>query len=130
MWDALDFPPLDDSDTQLFDFERDIMNKPRPARAKIFLRYLALYYDGEYTNGLTVYSSGSGLIGIEAHFRNISKLSGSCKGSAQHFPILCNERIAHVWIRVVDNGIPIVATPTIVVSITAHVSIILLIYGY
>jgi hypothetical protein len=96
VWDQPDFPStLLDPDAALFDFNRDIVRSTTIAPERRFFRYLSLYNEDEYTKGLSIYVSRRGIVGLEAHFTQTSRLSGYRSGCALHFPLYPKERIAY-----------------------------------
>jgi hypothetical protein len=103
----------------LFDFSRDILGAGRgnmtPKRR--FFRYLPLYSSDEYTRGLTVYFTGHGIVGIEAHFTRSSQLSGCRQGCSLYFPLYLEERIAHTWLRIINSSSLAFAAPALTVSL-------------
>lgn len=101
VWDKPDFPAtLVDPDAVLFDFDRDILHSTPIPPERRFFRYLSLYRGDEYTKGLSIYVSGNGIVGLEAHFASTSRLSGYRSGRVLHFPLYPKERIAYAWIRI------------------------------
>jgi hypothetical protein len=118
VWDQPDFPStLLDPDATLFDFDRDIIRSVATSAERRFFRYLSLYLKDEYTRGLSVYVSGNGIVGLEVHFTRISRLSGYRSGCALHFSLCPDERIAYVWLRVVNSPSSAFAAPALAVSI-------------
>ncbi|KAH9208844.1 hypothetical protein DL95DRAFT_32875 [Leptodontidium sp. 2 PMI_412] len=119
VWDQDDFPStLLDPDVTLFDFDRDVIRSvPRSAK-QLFFRYLSLCFKDEYTRGLSVYVSGHGIVGLEAHFSRVSRLSGYRRGCALHFSLCPDERIAYVWLRVVNSPSSAFAAPALVIETT------------
>ena len=81
-----------------------------------FFGYLPLYSGIVYINGLTVYLSGNGIVGLEAHFTGTSQLSGSRNGCPEYFPLHPGERIAHAWLRIANSRSRIFAAPALTVS--------------
>jgi len=128
VWDQADFPStLLDPDATLFDFDRDVMHfEPRSAQRRFF-RYLSLWSKDEYTRGISVYISGHGIVGLEVHFTSFSRLSGTRKGCTLHLSFCPDERIAHVWLRVLNTPSSAFATPALVVSIWYLLHLLLLI---
>jgi len=119
VWDQADFPStLLDPDATLFDFDRDVMHfEPRSAQRRFF-RYLSLWSKDEYTRGISVYISGHGIVGLEVHFTSFSRLSGTRKGCTLHLSFCPDERIAHVWLRVLNTPSSAFATPALVIETT------------
>ena len=109
---------LVDPDAALFDFERDIMHSNRPITnpERRFFRFLPLYNNTEYINGLTLYHTADGIVGLEAHFEQTSQLSGCRDGCALYFPLCPNERIAYAWLRIRDFSSIVWAAPALMVS--------------
>ncbi|KAF8847815.1 hypothetical protein BDZ45DRAFT_308153 [Acephala macrosclerotiorum] len=96
VWDWPDFPStLLDPESALFDFRRDILHSITEVPRRRFFRYLSLYCGVEYTNGLTVYVSTHGIVGLEAYFTRTSRLSGSRHGCTLYFPLCAQERIVY-----------------------------------
>jgi hypothetical protein len=117
VWDWPDFPStLFDPESALFDFRRDILHSTTEVPRRCFLRYLSLYCEMEYTNGLTVYMSTRGIVGLEAHFTRTSRLSGSRHGCALHFPLCAQERIVYTWLRIVNSISPAFIAPVLTVG--------------
>lgn len=105
MWDQPNFPSIVDPATLLFDYGRDISGSRIPVTKtpkRRFFRYLPLYSGDEYINGLTVYTNGGSIVGLEAHFGRTSQLSGFRIGCPQYFPLQLNEQIAYAWLRIYD----------------------------
>jgi hypothetical protein len=105
MWDQPNFPSIVDPEIGLFDYGRDITGSRSPVSKtpkRRFFRYLPLYGGDEYINGLTVYTINPSIVGLEAHFRRSSRLSGFRSGCPQYFPLQPNERIAYAWLRIYD----------------------------
>jgi hypothetical protein len=118
VWDQADFPStLLDPDATLFDFDRDIIRSVRRNAKRRFFRYVSLYCNGEHTKGLSVYVSGRGIVGLEVHFNSVSRLSGHRRGCALHFSLCPDERIAYMWLRVVNSPSSAFAAPAIAVSV-------------
>jgi hypothetical protein len=106
-------------DAALFDFDRDLIGSSRPMLHKHqprFFRYLPLYSGSVYISGLTVYLSGNGIIGLEAHFTETSQLSGSRNGCPKYFPLHPSERIACAWLRVANSRSPVFSALALTVS--------------
>jgi len=74
-----------------------------------------LYHEDEYTTGLTLFVSGSGISGLEAHFTKVSLLSGCRDGCARHFSLDPDERIKYAWLRITLSSFAIMARPSLVV---------------
>lgn len=128
VWDQPDFPSvLRDPDIALFDFDRDIIRSTTIAPQRRFFRYLSLYGEEEYTKGLSIYVSGHGIIGFEAHFKRTSRLSGYRSGCALHFPLCPEEMIAYAWLRIVNSNSPAFAAPALMVGLYQLSSRLLLI---
>ncbi|TAQ90662.1 hypothetical protein B7494_g961 [Chlorociboria aeruginascens] len=110
LWDRPDFPTSIDPETALFCYDRDIggprSNGPRPPFKRRFFKYLPLYHRQEYINSLTVYTRHGGITGLEAHFGQTSSLLGFRLGCPQHVLFQAKERIAHAWLRILDEDIP------------------------
>ncbi|KAH6692790.1 hypothetical protein BKA61DRAFT_281285 [Leptodontidium sp. MPI-SDFR-AT-0119] len=119
VWDQPNFPcTLLDPDAALFDFDRDIIRSVPISAERRFFRYLSLYFKNEYTRGLSVYISGRGIVGLEVHFTCVSRLSGHRSGCALHFSLFPDERIAYVWLRVVNSPSSAFAAPALVIETT------------
>lgn len=117
VWDQPDFPStLDDLDAALFDFDRDIMHSNFTAPERRFFRYLSLYSGDEYIKSLSIYVSGHGIVGLEAHFARTSRLSGYRSGCELYFPLWPEEWIAYAWLRIVNSPSPAFAAPALIVS--------------
>ncbi|RDL41647.1 uncharacterized protein BP5553_01626 [Venustampulla echinocandica] len=119
LWDHPS-PPSVNPDAAIFDFERDIIGSIRPDKAprKRFYRYLPLLQGNEYVSGLTIYLTGNGILGLEAHFTKTSHLSGCRKGCAIHFSLHPRERIVYAWLRTLDLPSPALAIPTLRIQTT------------
>jgi hypothetical protein len=76
---------------------------------------VSLWSKDEYVKALSVYFSG-GIVGFEVHFTRSSRLLGSRQGCTLHFSLLPDERIAHVWLRVLSLRTLVFAAPALVVS--------------
>lgn len=112
LWDQPDIPTSVDPEKDLFCYSRDIggprrydYNGPKCNTLKRrFFKYLSLISsDGEYTNGLTVYTLSGRIVGLEAHFGRVSCFSGQLVGCPQYLPLQPNERIAYAWLRILDD---------------------------
>jgi hypothetical protein len=64
-----------------------------------FFRYLPLHVKNRYAKGITVYISDDGILGLEAHFDNHSRMSDLRSGYALYFHFRPTEQIAYIWIR-------------------------------
>jgi hypothetical protein len=107
-----------DPEAALFDFDRDMMSSSRSTirnRGRRFFN-LPLYNDAEYIRGLTLYQTGNGIIGLEAHFTETSQLSGYRDGCALYFLLCPNEWIGYAWLRILDFSSIIWAAPALIVS--------------
>lgn len=101
VWDKPDFQiTLTDADASFFD--RVIPVSTDTASQRRFCRYISFYSGEEYIDVLSVYVSRFGTVGIEAHFTNISRLTGNRNGCVIHFPLRPKERIAYAWLRSLD----------------------------
>lgn len=121
LWDQIAVPSsLSEPNATLFDFDRDINKEsscylqPSPTSARLF-RYLSLYNKDEYVKGLTVFVSGNGISGIQAHFTKKSFFSGSRNGCARYFLLGADERIIYVWLRIILSSFAVLAQPSLVV---------------
>ncbi|KAH9222306.1 hypothetical protein DL95DRAFT_171971 [Leptodontidium sp. 2 PMI_412] len=88
LWDQPDIPTaLCNPNEELFDFRRDfsrwyeLSKSPQPR----YFGYLPLFSNNEYANGLTVYLSKNGIVGMESHFAKTSRLIGNRDGCPSHF---------------------------------------------
>lgn len=124
MWDQPDFPPsIVDPETAFFDYDPNMAGSNYPilrSRNRHFFRYLPLYNGDEYIVGLTVYTFGGNVTGVEAHFKRVSRLSGLRLGCPQYFPLQPNERIAYIWLRVYELDSPVFCQRTFDVSNMQH----------
>jgi hypothetical protein len=123
MWDCPDFPcVLSDPESTLFNFHRDILRSVTDIPQRCFFRYLPLYCKMEHTNGLTVYVSTRGIVGLEAHFTRSSRMSGSRHGCALYFPLCTQERIVYTWLRIVNSPSPVFIAPMLTVRFSQLLS--------
>lgn len=117
VWDKPDFPSaLEDPDTMLFDFDRDIIQSTTRNPARRFFRYLSLYNRDEYAKGLSIYMSRNSIVGLGAHFTRTSQFSGHQYGCELYFPLYDGEQIAYAWLRISSSLSPAFAEPALVVS--------------
>lgn len=118
LWDQPDIPSLlPNPDEALFDFRRDIIRSSRLTRRQPrCFGYLPLLNDNEYVNGLTVYLSGNGMVGMESHFTKVSRLIGGRNGCPKYFPFDSGEQIAFTWLRIINVQSYAFAAPTVTVS--------------
>lgn len=106
VWDQSDFPSsLVEPELELAGRLRSLggfnqSSSGTPQRR--FFRFLNLFLGDEYITGLTVYTNFGIMVGLEAHFRQTSRLLGFRIGCPQYFPLLKNERIAYIWLHTDD----------------------------
>ncbi len=112
-------------DAELFNYSRDILHEQTTNLGKLLFGYLPLYEGEEYATGLSAYISNSGIVGLESHFRRVSRLSGCRNGCAIYFPLYTAEHISHVWLRIVHGGSNALCVPTLTVSLSSSTSTLL-----
>ncbi|KAF4619056.1 hypothetical protein G7Y89_g14789 [Cudoniella acicularis] len=122
LWNQPDIPTsFSAPEAALFDFDRDIIGSSRPTLQNPqprYFEYLSLFSGNEHINGLTVYLSGNGMVGLEAHFTRTSQLLGSRDGCSKYLPLDPSERIALTWLRIVNSRSPAFAAPTLTIQTT------------
>jgi len=69
-------------------------------------------------NGLTVYLSGNGIVGIESHFTKRSRLIGGRDGCPKYFPFHSGEQIAFTWLCIINSQSYAFAAPTMTIQTT------------
>lgn len=117
VWDQPNFPStLPDPDAALFDFDRDIAHSTTVAPVRRFFRHLSLYCRDEYINGISIHVAGRGIVGLEAHFAQTSRLSGYRSGCPLYFPLYLEERISYAWLRIFNSPSSAFAAPALTVS--------------
>ncbi|RDL39087.1 uncharacterized protein BP5553_03427 [Venustampulla echinocandica] len=106
MWDQYNFPSsFVDPESALLVCRGNPRNPSRFAKTlrRRFFRYLDLFHGDEYISGLTIYTSSSSMVGLEAHFRQTTRLLGFRVGCPQYFPMQENERVAYIWLHIDDD---------------------------
>lgn len=81
-----------------------------------FFTYLSLYENNDHASGLTLYMSGHGVNGLEAHFSGVSRLSGNRKGCPRYFAFDPKERIAYAWLQFPNYESRAPVFPSLIVS--------------
>jgi hypothetical protein len=111
MWDRPDFPAnLIDPHIMSCDA---VWTRGRSFSRFEFHRYLPLYSGKNPAEGLTIYCSNNGIVGLRAHFSKSTHSTGSQNGVPIYFPFKSGEEIQYIWYRL---GLLSADPPTLVVS--------------